>query len=265
MLKFCSLQDKKQLRLVNRAIYSMITDADNSLKHAYRIEGIRVQQLRQLADDFSTLMGVDGFEIYSLGEEIKYLHEKHPTLGKVVIHIQDGNRGHLRRIIEDCPILTGLICYIDDAVDEEIGIMVEMHPELQMFKIDRGSFGDQGLSFLFQLKYLRVFDLGITGANLQVEKIGEGSFSLNLSAITDSGLDKMLLKCGGRFVELNLSGTSVSFEGITAILPHLKKLNLSLCSNITDSGLDKMLLKVSDRQFFDLLQFDIYWFHPTHN
>ena len=25
------------------------------------------------------------------------------------------------------------------------------------------------------------------------------------------------------------------------------------------------LLKVSDRQFFDLLQFDIYWFHPTHN
>ena len=52
--------------------------------------------------------------------------------------------------------------------------------------------------------------------------------------ITETSLDKMLLKLGGRLVEQNLIGTRISFEGITATLPQLQRLNLSGCGKMTD-------------------------------
>ena len=74
LLKFCSLEDKKQLRLVNKAMYSTITDADRSFRHVYKKERISPAQIWQLADDFSTaLVGLECTlqDLNGLGEAMR--------------------------------------------------------------------------------------------------------------------------------------------------------------------------------------------------
>ena len=295
-------------------MYSTITDADRTFKQAYKEERITPAQIRQLADDFSELMGLECTihpkALIGLREALKYLHQKHPTLQKVTIRIEVFFQGLLRQLSDDCPILTGLTCVCekkDEELDDEVDILVKKHPELQTLELNFGRISGKGLSSLLQLNHLQVLDLEelyMMGENLEAEKTGEGTLSglkvlkltkcrrltqaglnnlltrgeglkelnfsgtlyqlssegitatlpqlqtLNLSLcanVTDSDLDHMLLKWGGRLRALDLSGTNISGEGITATLPWLEKLNLTGSKNITDLGLDNMLLKVGGR------------------
>ena len=89
LLKFLSLEDKKNLRLVNKAIYSTITELDKTLKCAYKNDSISPAQLRQLADDCPALIGLECTlcpkTLEGLADAMNYLHKKHPTMEKVEI------------------------------------------------------------------------------------------------------------------------------------------------------------------------------------
>jgi len=114
LLKFLSLADKKNLRLVNKAIYNSITELEKSFKHAYKKNPITQRQLRQLADDCPTLIGLECTlrtqELEGLVETMNYLHKKHPSI-EIKMRLEGApSFGQLRQLADNCPALIGLEC-----------------------------------------------------------------------------------------------------------------------------------------------------------
>ena len=56
LLKHLSLQDKKNLRLVNSTLYNLINESDDELKYVYKKNIITPAELRQIADDCPILL-----------------------------------------------------------------------------------------------------------------------------------------------------------------------------------------------------------------
>ena len=189
---------------VNRALYKTVNEVDSSLQLAYKKEPILPTHLRQLADDCSTLLGLEcslrGVE--GLGEVMSYLHNKHPTIETVNMSFESISPLELKQISRGCPILTGLKCemalseadlsctdYYDPDFDSEeldsdelieaVGILARKHPELQLLEIASDinakrpiKFADKGLSALFRLQHLKVLHLQhtkVSGENISMD------------------------------------------------------------------------------------------------
>ena len=224
-------EGKKNLRLVNKAIYCTITEVDKTLKCAYKNDSISPAQLRQLADDCPALIGLECTlspkELEGLAGAMNYLHKKHPSMEKVEITLAgtDSSALDLEHVSNGCPILTGMNGEFDDDMsspeyeqNDAVAAMVRKHPELECLKFNRfNRVNDAGSLSLFQLKHLKVLHLSsvqITGENIQPSDVRGTALpcleELNLSnciRITDSGLTNILSMCGGRLKELDLSWT----------------------------------------------------------
>ena len=89
LLQFLSLEDKKNLRLANKSIYHVINDVDKSVKMAFKKRRLRPAQIKQLANECPSLVGLECTisppELDGLGEAMIYLHEKHPKIEKIHI------------------------------------------------------------------------------------------------------------------------------------------------------------------------------------
>ena len=257
LLKFLRLVDKKNLKLVNMAIYSTVTEVDKSLKCAYKKSPITPAQLIQLADDCPALIGLECTlhkdELEGLAEAMDYLHKKHPAIEKVNISLDDNHYSSsaLEHISNGCPILTGLKVENKpqpDGLNETVAAIVRRHPELQSLKFSNSHFSDGGLSSLLQLKHLKVLHLIstlITGANVCLSQDRETvlpcleELILRNGFITDSDIINIL--CGDKLKELDLSNTNISGKGIAASCQNLQKLYLRWCKNLTNHSLDNLL------------------------
>ena len=145
LLKFLTLEDKKNLKLVNKAIYDIITELDKSLKYAYKKDPITPAGLRQMAVHCPSLIGLEftlcrgGLE--DLKEAMNFVHKKHPTIEEVKLSFGDGLNYELippfrlEQISNGCQILTGLKCEFENENSEELNEavdnMVVKHPELK--------------------------------------------------------------------------------------------------------------------------------------
>ena len=169
ILQYCSLQDKKSLRLVNRTLLHLLYSLETDLKHVSLKRAITPSQLRQMATEVPDLLGLEcclnpKFS-RGLDEAMENLVEKQANLKAVKITAQDR-------------------CLA----------AVALH--------------DQGLSALLQLGNLTVLHLeksSITGDSLPNGDAVNSSLSqlrvLNLSGcggLTETGLNNLLRMCGNK-------------------------------------------------------------------
>ena len=215
ILKYCTLREKKSLRLVNRTLLDLLDSLDHDLKHVIVRRAISPGQLSQLADECTSLLGLECYfqpkHSQGLDGAVANLVEKHVNLRKIKITAE-----------EDCPKVIAL--------------------------------QDQGLSALLRLRNLTDLCLEhtlITGDNLQLQDDGDCLSQLkvlNLSGcgrITEAGINNLLGVCGQKLKELDLSNTDLSGAGLRngreACFPRLEKLNLQECMNLSNSGLNGIL------------------------
>ena len=237
LTKYLGLQDKKNLKLVNKKVYRSVTEEDKSLTHAYRKHAIRPAQLKQLADECYNLTGLECTlrDVEGLGEAMKYLCEKHPDIKKIEIGLYQVTPAQLKQIANDCPILTGLECRfvkrISKGTGEAMTYLREKHPEQEKIDI---SFSPGHVSSCLE----ELAELDLKGANPS-DRAYPQLTRLDLqhcSDLTDSSLDAILLQYGSTLKDLGLKCTKISGTGITAVCPNLKKLDLTDCYHLTDSG-----------------------------
>ena len=88
-----------QLRLVNRKLYGIVEELDTELKKPVVQREITAAELKQLADDFQCLLGVDckfkqDEEQDDIDEAVEYLVDKHAGLQELKIrYARLGERG----------------------------------------------------------------------------------------------------------------------------------------------------------------------------
>ena len=134
ILKFCSLETKKNLRLVNSRTYELVQIFDKSFEQLHIKHPITPQHLQQVAHDFKRLTAI----------ECKILYQQQPD----------------KKVNHNCKYSN---CCVN--LDEAVAFMVAQHPELVRVVLS-GSLDneevkaklllhDSGLSSLLSLQHLQ--------------------------------------------------------------------------------------------------------------
>jgi len=274
ILQKCSLQDKKNLRLVNSTLYSLVTDNDPALKKVFIRDPITPVQLLQLSKDIPEIISLE-FTLTSLSEQEDlgeddldkiwyFLRNKHPSL-RIDITVQENiTRWQLFRLACDVDCLVGLECSYsfdinsdDDTYSKAMYHLVTRHPLLRRVKISNahGSFllngiDDLGMLFLCQLKHLQ--DLTLWGATLTGEylktkgqcwKEMKNLRLFNCMNLSEEGLNCLLKMCGSGPENLLLSNATCNTTGeeLTAVCPNLRRLSICGQNQLTQAGISNLL------------------------
>ena len=115
------------------------------------------------------------------------------------------------------------------------------------------------------LANVNIAGVGITAACPQLQKLSFfrspffSTFSIDI--LGNLGLNNILSLWGGALKELNLSGTTITGEGITASCPQLRILNLEGCEYFKSRGLTSLLAQCGDS--LEKLYPCVSWNHPA--